>query len=145
MAEADTGDPRFANPIWQGRYEASPAEGVTMRSPAIMLSNDNTVQFCGDAMGVKANDPAFTVPEECRPASEIAVPVAVESTRSYAVTAELDESGEVVSAYGGQIYNELSVSVVAMTVSPDGSVTFPVSGDARLNGICYHVNDRYYA
>lgn len=131
MAEVDTGDPRFANPIWQGRYEASPAEGVTMRSTAIMLSNDNTVQFCGDAMGVTANVPAFTVPEECRPASEIAMPVVVDATTSYAT------EGNTVYA---SVFN-----VTSMTISPDGTVTFPVSGNARINGICYHVNDRYYA
>ena len=85
---ADTGDPRFAAPIWTGRYEVTPAEGVTLSSTTVMLTKANVCQLCGDAEGVTAGTPFATLPEECRPARALHLPVCVGGSGSEAVSLE---------------------------------------------------------
>lgn len=78
----DTGDSRYALPIWVGRYEVEPASGVTLTSATAMLSKDNTVQLCGDAEGVTAGATFATVPEDLRPGADVVLYVVVSGTSS---------------------------------------------------------------
>lgn len=116
---ADTGDPRFAGPIWTGRYEVTPAEGVTLSSPTVMLTKANQCQLCGDAEGVTAGTPFATLPEECRPARELHLPVCVTSEG-----------------------NEASVN--SLDIGTDGTMTCSASGTVCLDGFSYHICDRWY-
>lgn len=84
----DTGDPRFAAPIWEGRYEVTPAEGVTLSSTTVMLTKANQCQLCGDADGVTAGVSFATLPEECRPERTLHLPVCVGGSGSESVSLE---------------------------------------------------------
>ena len=85
---ADNGEPRFAAPIWEGKYEVTPAEGVTLSSTTVMLTKANQCQLCGDAEGVSAGVPFATLPEECRPARALHLPVCVGGSGSESVSLE---------------------------------------------------------
>ena len=82
----DTGDSRLAAPIWTGRYKVTPAEGVTLSSTTVMLTKANQCQLCGDAEGVTAGTPFATLPEKCRPARELHLPVCVGGSGSESVS-----------------------------------------------------------
>lgn len=137
---ADTGNPRFATPIWQGRYQLSPASGVTFTSDVVMLANDNTVQFLGDASGVVAGVPFATMPEGCRPQAPVTFPVCVEGETTY-VSVTLDEEGEPEPA---SLLGTSAPSLAFASVGSNGEVTCSLGGLVHLNGVSYHVNDRYY-
>lgn len=115
----DTGDPNRAAPIWAGRYEVTPAAGVTFSSPTVMLTKANQCQLCGDAEGVTAGVVFATLPVECRPARVLHLPVCV--------TSEGDE-----------------VSVGSIDIGTDGTITCSASGTVCLDGFSYHVCDRWY-
>lgn len=117
----DTGEPRFAAPIWEGRYEVTPAEGVTLSSTTVMLTKANVCQLCGDAEGVTAGTPFATLPEECRPARALHLPVCVGGSGSEAVSLE----GTV-------------------TIGADGTMTCSSGGTVYLDGFSYHICDRWY-
>lgn len=124
---ADTGDPRFAAPIWEGRYEVTPSAGITLSSTTVMLTKANQCQLCGDAEGVKAGVPFATLPEECRPARELHLPVCVGGSGSEAVSLE----GTVTIA--GQTATG-TVSVPGQTA--DVTLTVPeqeISGTATVS------------
>lgn len=110
----DTGDPRFASPIWSGRYEVTPAEGVTLSSATVMLTKANQCQLCGDAEGVTAATAFATMPEECRPTHQLMLPVCT----------------------GG--------GVAVLTVGTDGALTCSEGGTVHLDGFSYHICDRWY-
>lgn len=123
---ADTGDPRFAAPIWEGRYEVTPAEGVTLSSTTVMLTKANQCQLCGDAEGVTAGTAFATLPEACRPERVLHLPVCVGGSGSESVSLE----GTVTIA--GQTATG-TVSVPGQTV--DVSLTVPereASGSASV-------------
>lgn len=110
----DTGDPRLATPIWSGIYEVTPAEGVTLSSPTVMLTKANYCQFCGDAEGVTAETAFATMAEECRPVRTLALPVC---------------AGDGVGV---------------LTVGTDGTLTCSEGGTVHLDGFSYHICDRWY-
>lgn len=104
----DTGEPRFGNPIWRGRYSLSPSEGVTISNDRVMLSKQNMVQFMGDADGVIENQTFATLPEECCPDETVMLPVVVEGASGI-------EQQVNVTATGGSI----SVPIPALGGSAD--------------------------
>ena len=136
----DTGNPRFATPIWQGRYQLSPASGVTFTSDVVMLANDNTVQFLGDASEVVAGVPFATMPDGCYPQAPVTFPVCVEGEAIY-VSVALDEDGVPESA---ALLGTSTPSLAFVTVGSNGELTCSSGGLVHLNGVSYHVNDRYY-
>lgn len=127
---ADNGDPRFAAPIWEGRYEVTPAEGVTLSSTTVMLTKANQCQLCGDAEGVTAGEVFATLPPECRPGKRLQLPVCTDASGSNTVSlegtgtvsltsepgsylpilvsGEFNDSGELLTAYTLQIVNNAS-------------------------------------
>lgn len=136
----DTGNPRFATPIWQGRYQLSPASGVTFTSDVVMLANDNTVQFLGDASGVVAGVKFATMPDGCYPQAPVTFPVCVEGEATY-VSVALDDEGVPESA---SLLGTSTPSLAFVTVGTNGELTCSSGGLVHLNGLSYHVNDRYY-
>lgn len=142
---ADIGDPRFAAPSWVGRYEVTPAEGVTLSSPTVMLTKTNDCQLCGDAEGVVEGVPFATLPETCRPARELRLPVCVSGGSSETVslegTVELGEqsaTGEVtVPAQQVAVTLPIPESTGSGTLSlPEteatGTAELSSSGDAQF-------------
>ena len=111
---ADAGDPRFAAPIWEGRYEVTPAEGVTLSSTTVMLTKANQCQLCGDAEGVTAASAFATIPENCRPARQLKLPVC---------------AGD---------------GVAVLTIGTDGTLTSSEGGTVDLDGFSYHICDLWY-
>lgn len=72
--DEDTGNPWLAIPkTYKGKFQVTPAEGVTLDSVNVMLSSDNDVTFMGNAeMASYAKDGVIlTLPESCRPAVDI--------------------------------------------------------------------------
>lgn len=134
---ADIGDPRFATPSWVGRYEVTPAEGVTLSSPTVMLTKTNDCQLCGDAEGVVKGVPFAVLPDACRPARELRLPVCVSGTGSETVslegTVELGEqsaTGEVTVPS-----QQASVSLSIPESTGSGTLSIPeaeASGTASL-------------
>lgn len=116
---ADAGDPRFAAPIWEGRYEVTPAEGVTLSSTTVMLTKANQCQLCGDAEGVTAGVPFATLPEECRPARELHLPVCAGGSGS-----------EVVSLEGTVTIAGQKATVTADVPSSTGTGSVTLSSEA---------------
>lgn len=92
MPEADTGAPRFAQPIWTGRYELEPTSGVTFDDVTVMLSKQLMVQLTGDAENVTAGEVFATLPSECLPDHAVMLPVVCEGKGS-SVTATFKTSG----------------------------------------------------
>lgn len=135
---ADVGDPRFATPSWQGRYEVTPAEGVTLSSPTVMLTKMNDCQLCGDAEGVVAGAPFATLPEACRPTRELRLPVCVSGAGAETVslegTVELGEqsaTGEVTVPS-----QQVSVSLPIPESTGSGTLSLPeteATGTANLS------------
>ena len=133
----DVGDPRFATPTWVGRYEVAPSEGVTFSSTTVMLTKANQCQLCGDAEGVSAGVVFATLPEECRPARELRLPVCVSGGASETVslegTVELGEqsaTGEVTVPS-----QQVSVSLTIPDSTGSGTLSLPeaeASGSASL-------------
>lgn len=117
MPEADTGAPRFAQPIWVGRYELEPASGVTFDNATVMLSKQLMVQLTGDAENVTAGEVFATLPSECLPDHTIMLPVVVEGSGTRTVGATFETSGAAATATA-----EFSPS------DPHVSATFEVSG-----------------
>lgn len=137
----DTGEVRLASPIWRGRYSLSPSEGVTFDSTTVMLTKDNTVQFIGNATGVTSNVTFATLPEDCRPYSDIIIPVYCIST-SVALTIDFDSNN--VQLYAANLGSITSPFLIPLTVSKNGELTVPYSGTILLNGTEFHINDLYY-
>ena len=135
MAEEEIADPRLASPIWEGRYEVTPAEGVTLSSATVMLTKANVCQLCGDAEGVTAGAPFATLPEECRPARELHLPVCVGGSGSEAVSLE----GTVTIA-GQTATGTVSVGAskgtgtVTLTSEPGSENPMLVSGEFDESG-----------
>lgn len=135
---ADVGDPRFATPSWQGRYEVTPAEGVTLSSPTVMLTKTNDCQLCGDAEGVVEGVTFATLPEACRPARELRLPVCVSGAGTETVslegTVELGEqsaTGEVTVPS-----QQVSVSLPIPESTGSGTLSLPeteATGTANLS------------
>lgn len=116
----DTGTPRFAAPIWEGRYEVTPSAGVTLSSTTVMLTKANYCQLCGDAEGVTAGVAFATLPEECRPERVLHLPVCVGGSGSEAI------------------------SLATLTIGADGAMTCSSGGTVYLDGFSYHICDRWY-
>lgn len=114
---ADTGDSRLAAPIWVGRYELEKADGVMLDNAGVMLSKQQIVQLLGNASQVTAGSVFATLPSECRPDSEVMLPVVVTGTAS---------------------------SVAVLTMSPTGEMRCSAGGTVHLNGISFHICSNYY-
>lgn len=146
---ADSGDPRFAAPIWEGRYEVTPAEGVTLSSSTVMLTKANQCQLCGDAENVTAGEVFATLPEECRPARVLHLPVCVGGSGSETVslegkvtiagqtaTGEVDVPGQTASVELTIPQRNASGNADVKSVSASGNVTIDKSsatGTATVN------------
>lgn len=98
MPETDTGAPRFAQPIWTGRYELEPASGVTFNNVTVMLSKQLMVQLTGDAENVTAGEVFATLPSECLPDHTVMLPVVCEGEGSSSVTATFETRGAAAKA-----------------------------------------------
>lgn len=153
----DTGDPRLAAPIWVGRYEVTPVEGVTLSSTTVMLTKANQCQLCGDAEGVTAGVAFATLPEECRPERALHLPVCVGGAGSESVsiegtvtiaghtatgkvsvpgqTADVSLTVPELEASGSASVQEASASGSATLTSDSGSQTpMLVSGEFNAEG-----------
>lgn len=113
----DTGEPRFGNPIWRGRYSLSPSEGVTFDSTTVMLTKDNTVQFCGEATNVTADSVFATLPHECWPNGMVVIPT---------------------------VYNDGTYKIGYITISPVGELKTNGSGTIMTNGLVFNICGNYY-
>ena len=73
----DLGNPNFFT-TFKGRYALTPAEGVTVDNPTVMLTSNNVVCLCGDfAMEGYAIGGVFaTLPPECSPDKPVYVAMA---------------------------------------------------------------------
>lgn len=102
---SDTGNPNFFK-VFQGKYQLSTGEEV-------MLSCINTVQFMDD---LAADDAGLltVLPEECRPAQKVALPVVADGIVS---VVEIDADGNVTGTPGKLHY---------------------------MNGISFNISGRYY-
>lgn len=124
---ADEGDPRFASPIWEGRYEIVTNDATnaiaTWTNPTVMLGKDNSVQFCGDADVTDEWKTIGILPSGLRPSkTSIKIPVIM----------QVDKSTDT----GWQ------VSFLHINIS--GTMYVPVIGYYRLNGLSFHLSGNYY-
>ena len=116
---ADTGDPRLAAPIWVGRYEIEAADGVTLDNAGVMLSKQQIVQLLGNASPVTAGSVFATLPSECRPGSEVMLPVVVTGS-------EPTEQEVTVTVTGGTASVDIpALSGTAEVPSSEVTVTVP--------------------
>lgn len=130
---ADTGDPRFAAPIWTGRYEVTPAEGVTLSSTTVMLTKANQCQLCGDAEGVVAGEVFATLPDECWPARVLHLPVCVGGSGSESVSLEgtVTIGGQTAS---GTVSVPGQTAEVTLTSEAGSQTPMLVSGEFDAEG-----------
>lgn len=143
----DTGDPRFAAPIWEGRFELTPSEGVTFANQTVMLSKSLDVQFTSDAEGVVAGSVLATLPSECRPLDEIHLPVVVEAISTDSprvVSVDLDAEGVPTVAYDYGTVTASGPTLGILSVSPIGEITCNLSGTVRLSGFSFNLCGNYY-
>lgn len=110
MPEADTGAPRFAQPIWTGRYELEPASDVTFDDVTVMLSKQLMVQLTGDAENVTAGEVFATLPSECLPDHTVMLPVVCEGEGPSSVTATFETSGAPAKATAEFVPSEPSLT-----------------------------------
>lgn len=116
---ADTGDPRLAAPIWVGRYEITPADGVTLDNAGVMLSKQQIVQLLGNASPVTAGSVFAILPSECRPDSEVMLPIVVTGSTS-------SEQEVTVNVKGGTATVDIpALSGSAKVPSSEVKVTVP--------------------
>lgn len=144
---ADTGDPRFAAPIWEGRFELTPSEGVTFASHTVMLSKSLDVQFTSDAEGVVAGSVLATLPPECEPLDEIHLPVVVDVTGTDSprvVSVDLDDEGTPTAAYDYGTVTASGPAIGILSVSTTGEITCNMNGKVRLNGFSFNLCGNYY-
>lgn len=82
------GNPNFFK-TFKGKYSLTPSSEGVLDTPTVMLSCTNDVQIIGDAHfadGYTAGTACAVLPEECRPAKEVGVPVSYHSGTSYGIT-----------------------------------------------------------
>lgn len=93
------GNPNFFK-TFKGKYSLAPSSEGVLDAPTVMLSCTNDVQIIGDAHfadGYTAGTACAVLPEECRPAKEVGVPVSYHSGTSYGITTMvvMPSTGEV--------------------------------------------------
>ena len=120
MADEPTGggNPNFFK-TFKGAYVHAPSPEAMFTSDRVMLSCVNDVQFMGDCMIMNYTPGATltTLPPECRPSTEVRVPVVVDT--------RLDVLG--VQTNG----------VVSLNASTDGMV--------YLAGVSFNISSNWYA
>lgn len=116
--DEDTGNPDVFT-IFQGKYEIAPSEGCTLANDSAMLTTMCIVELMGDAeLTGYVDATAFaTLPEECKPESEIHMPVYFDD------------------------------ALVKLIITADGAMSLSgASGDGtvHLEGMCFNNCDRWY-
>lgn len=127
MADEPTGggNPNFFK-TFKGKYSLTPAEAGVWDTPVVMLSCTNDVQIIGDAhfaSGYSAGTACAVLPEECRPAKGVGVPVSYHSGTNYGISTMV-----VVSTTGEVSFTDTFAQEVIFFVS----------------GLNFNISDRWY-
>lgn len=120
MADEPTGggNPNFFK-IFKGAYLHAPSPEAIFTSAKLMLSCVNDVQFMGDCMvmGYTPGDALTVLPPECRPPTEVRIPVVVDT----------------------------KLDVLAVQTNGTVSLNATTDGMVHLSGVSFNISSNWYA
>lgn len=139
----DAGNPNVFT-VFKGKYDLTPAAGVSFDSVATMKTCVNNVQFMGDAVIEKyvEGDVFATLHEECKPDHEVKCPIVWETSAT-----PPDIQLVTFLADGSMVVAGDSEGVGILTINEEGKMMFSKSAEKltlHTRGVLFNVSNVWY-